>query len=95
MDHCDTLGKALDMLRLKFFGSLIGFYWVTTEREEFEKQFVTEEYQRSLYDETVIQNLPIEFQKYYRSCGYTYYSNVQPFLQGQMRGLGAFIEAFF
>ena len=81
MEHCDTLGRALDKLRVKFFGGLIEFYWRTTEREEFENQFFTDEHQRSLHDETDIQNLPEEFKKCYRFCNYTYYKNVRLFLQ--------------
>lgn len=65
MEDCLTFGRALDNLRLLCCGSLIVSYWTSTEREEFQKLFLSKEHQKTIHDDTAIQSLPIEFKNSY------------------------------
>lgn len=65
LEDYEIFGKALDRLRLLFFGSLSGSYWLSKEQTEFKKQFLSEKHQRMINDETNIQNLPKELKDVY------------------------------
>ena len=65
LENCAILAKALDNLMLLCHGTMNGTLWNTTERAVFEKQFDSKIQQEKIFDNTVIQHLPIEFQNYY------------------------------